>query len=770
MPTIIFSLKDLQHLVGKKITIEEVEELAHYGKGDVESYDSETDEVKVDFGDTNLPYLWSVEGFSRLIKGILGLKNGIPEIKIQKGNYQVAVDKSVMKHRPYIACFAAKGRKIDDYLLKQIVQLQEKFCETYGRRRQKVSIGLYSYKRITFPIHYKAVEPDSIEFVPLEFKSKMNLKEILAEHPKGKEYAWILEGFERYPILIDDKNEVLSFIPVINSNFTGKLEIDDEDIFFEATGTDEEAVSLAANIFAYALYERSFQIHSVEIKYHDRKIIFPHMEKETITIKNEQIKQLFGLELRDSEIKNILEKAQYEFKDYKVAIAPYRKDILHPFDVIEDIGIIYGFDKIKECPLTTYTVGSGLEINDFTDKIREIVFGLGYQEVMNAVLTNKNLLYSKMNIEDFGTVEIEDYMTETYSVVRSWILPNLMEVFSKNKHVEFPQKIFEEGLVNSRKGEKIEEFNRIAIAISHEDANYTNIRQVLDCIMRCLGLHYDIEETEHNSFIEGRVGRAIAKGKKVAYLGEINTQVLENWGLGMPVAALELNLTGLFEVMGKKEHIANKISISINKVVLERVPNLFVKTKIIKDVSVEKSSQKIEEMKTQILKKWKNKSEDDLEVMPGIVDYRNLQKMFYLDGRIKTPAVENLIVRHMLKGKFPEINSAIDLANIMSVENLVPIGVFDLDAINGNIELRFSHKGDEYIPIGKDSTENVSPNIPILTDANKIFSVVGVRDSKITAVTENSKNLLLVSWGTNEADEKNIEDTLERCAELIKSK
>jgi len=553
MPTIIFSLKDLQQLVGKKLAIEDVSELAHYGKGDLEDYDKETDEIKIDFGDTNLPYLWSVEGFARLIKGILGLQKGLPEIKVQKGNYDVIVDKSVNKYRPYIACFAAKGRKIDDYLIKQVVQLQEKFCESYGRRRQKVSIGLYSYRRLKFPVHYKAVDPLAMEFVPLEFKAKMNLKEILTEHPKGKEYAWVLEGFEKYPVLMDDKNEVMSFVPIINSNSTGKLEVGDEDLFFEATGTDEEAVNLAANIFAYALYERNFQIYSAEIKYPDRKIIAPSLDSGTVTIKNEQINHLFGLELKENEVKHLLEKARYNFNNYKVTLPPYRADILHPYDIIEDIGLMYGFEKIKELPLKTYTIGSCLKINEFIDKVRGIVAGLGYQEVMSSILTNKVFLYKKMNVEDFGTIEIEDYMSETYSAVRSWILPNLMEVFSKNKHVEFPQKIFEEGLVNVRKGSDILEYNRIAIATSHEKADYTEIRQVLDYILRCFGLNYDIEEAEHNSFIEGRVGRAIVKGKKVAYMGEMHPAVLAAWGIEMPVAALELNLSELFDFLeGKK--------------------------------------------------------------------------------------------------------------------------------------------------------------------------------------------------------------------------
>src|SRR3989338_543413 len=497
MPAILFSLNDLQHLVGKKLGIEEVKELAHYAKADVEHYDEEADEVKIDFGDTNLPYLWSVEGFARFLKGILGMQKGIPEIKINKGDYQVIVDKSVTKLRPYIACFTAKDHKIDDYLLKQLVQLQEKFCETYGRRRQKVSIGLYSYKKVAFPVHYKAVEPLSIDFVPLEFKAKMNLKEILAEHPKGKYYAWILDGFDKYPVLIDDKNEVLSFIPIINSNFTGKLEIDDEDIFFEATGTDEKAVNLAANIFAYAFHDRKFDIYSVEVKYGEKKVLAPRLENHSVMVKPEQINQMFGMELKESEIKNLLEKGQYDYREHKAFAAPYRGDILHPVDVIEDIGIIYGFDRLKEFPLTTYTIGSGLKINEFIDKVREIVIGSGCLEVVSAVLTNKDYLYRKMNIEDSETIEIEDYMSETYSAVRSWILPNLMEVFSKNKHITFPQKIFEEGLVNARKGEKIEEYSRIAVAVSHENANYTDIRQVLDCIMRLLGVHYDIEDTEH---------------------------------------------------------------------------------------------------------------------------------------------------------------------------------------------------------------------------------------------------------------------------------
>src|SRR3990167_8827019 len=132
MPTIIFSLKDLQDLVQKKLPIEEVRELAHYCKGDFESYDRETDEVKIDFGDTNLPYLWSSEGFARLIKGILGMQKGVPEIKLQKGDYQVIVDRWVKKTRPLMPCLGEKGRKIDAFRLKQMFVNFPAFCRKAG--------------------------------------------------------------------------------------------------------------------------------------------------------------------------------------------------------------------------------------------------------------------------------------------------------------------------------------------------------------------------------------------------------------------------------------------------------------------------------------------------------------------------------------------------------------------------------------------------------------------------------------------------------------
>ncbi|MBI2129613.1 phenylalanine--tRNA ligase subunit beta [Candidatus Woesearchaeota archaeon] len=553
MPTINFSFKDLQKLAGKKISVEELSKFIEYGKGELKSYDEKEDEASVDFDDTNLPYLWSAEGIARLIKGISGKEKGIPKLKIEKSNYKLIVDRSVNKVRPYISAFVAKGYKVDDYLLKQIMQLQEKLCETYGKKRQKIAVGLYSYKKITFPVIYKATDPESIKFIPLDFRKEMTQSEILEEHPKGKEYASILKDFSKYPILIDTKKEVLSFPPIINSSLTGKVEIGEEDLFFECTGTDLDSVNLAANIFAQAFYERGFKLYSVNIKYPNKAIKTPFMFNETIKIKKEQVKELLGLDLKDSEVKNLAEKAGYNFKGYKIEIPCYRKDILHPVDVIEDLAVMYGYDRIGEENLKSYTAGSTKEIINFIDRIREIIIGLGYQEIMSPLLSNKEVLYEKMNIKDFGTVELENYMSENYSAVRSWLLPILMEVLAKNKHIDYPQKIFEQGIVTVRNKEEIKDYERIAVLAAHDKADFTEIKQVFDNVFRCLGLQYVTEDADHSSFIEGRAGRISVNGIAVAYIGELHPAVLSNFNLEMPVVGFELNITDLFEAMKNKK-------------------------------------------------------------------------------------------------------------------------------------------------------------------------------------------------------------------------
>ena len=541
MPTITFAPEDLQKLTGQRLDEKKLTQLLDCAKAELEA--KLTTEITVKYNDTNQPYLWSPEGLARLFRCLLGKTKGIPKIKVEKPKEEIIFDKRLTKIRPYIACFTATGKKIDDYLLKQLIQLQEKLAENFGRKRQKISIGVYPLKNITFPISYRAASPDET-FTPLDFHQPMSLRQVLEKHPKGKEYGHLIKNENIYPVFSDARKNILSLIPVINSEQTGKMTAGDDSLLFDTTGTDEESVNLVANIFAYALAERGFTIQALNIRYPHKKVATPTLETKKIKFDENEIEKILGIKLNANEIKTMLNKMGYDYNQGTVEIPSYRNDIMHQVDIIEDIAIAYGYENFEPLQQTSYTIGKTFPIQQFVDTQRNLWVGLGYQEAMSAVLSNKELLYNRMKVQDTGTVEIENPVSLTCACIRTWILPQLLDFLSKNKHVDYPQKIFEQGPVTIREEEAKDEQHLAAVS-AHSTATFTELRQAIETTLKNSNVQYKFEEYERDCFIPGRAAKIIINGKQAGFVGEIHPAVLEQFGITMPVAGCEINLTAL---------------------------------------------------------------------------------------------------------------------------------------------------------------------------------------------------------------------------------
>ncbi|MBI4146491.1 phenylalanine--tRNA ligase subunit beta [Candidatus Woesearchaeota archaeon] len=541
MPSITFSADDFWSLIGKKLSEDELRRLLDLAKAELDA--ALTSEMTVKFNDTNQPYLWSPEGLARFFRAALG-KRVLP-LKLQKSDIVVNVDKSVAAVRPFIACFLAKGPALSEYLVAQLIQLQEKLAENFGRQRKKVGAGLFPASGMPFPLSYKAVSPDAVSFVPLGMKQELSLKEVLEKHQKGKEYANLLKDAKKYPLVLNGKGEVLTFPPIINSDITGKVKPGDKELLCEVTGTDFEGVMLVSTIFAYALSDRGFAIYPAKVKYGSKSFVTPRVDPSLVKFDQSLVKSLLGLDLSSIEVKHLLERAQYVVKGPgKVELPPYRADVMHSVDVVEDVAIMYGYGDFHALPLTSFTPGGVESLQEFVDLLRVLCVGCGYQELMSAVLSNKQVLYDKMNVRDFGTVEIENIMSQTFSCVRTWLLPVLMDVLSKNRHVDYPQRLFEEGLVTQR-GKDVVDERHLAVVSCHAAAGFTEMRQLVESILRSAGVSFSLEEFEMGCFIPGRAARVMVNGREVGFFGEVHPVVLEKFGLSMPVAGCELNLTSL---------------------------------------------------------------------------------------------------------------------------------------------------------------------------------------------------------------------------------
>ncbi len=550
MPTVTLNKQVFEKLVGKKLPLEKLKDRISMLGTDLESIEGNEIHVEV-FPDR--PDMLSEQGFARAFSSFIGVKTGLRKYKVKKSGKKITVDKSVTM-RPYTACAIVKNVIFNDERIREVMQIQEKLAATHGRNRRKSCYGLYPMDVIKFPIKYVAKDLKEIKFKPLGYDREMTGAQVERTHPTGKKYSFVAEGWKKYPCYIDDKGSVLSMLPYTNSQDTGKIDETTKEAFIECTGTDLNNVQIALNIFVTMFADMGGDIYSVDLLYPDKKITTPNLSPQKMKFDLNYVNKLIGLNLKETEAKKLLGRMGFGYEKGHVLVPAYRADILHLSDIAEDIAIAYGYENlVPEIPSIS-TIGSESKFSQFVNKIAHLLTGLQLLETCTYHITDKDSITTKMNL-NLDYIELENALTSEYNVLRNWIIPSLIQVLSENKHHEYPQRLFEIGTV-FKKDNKTEmgakEFQRLAVVSSHSEADLTELRQVLDALMRALNLSYEIIEADHPSFIKGRVGRVIVNQKKVAYIGEINPEVLVNFGLEMPVAALELNISEIFNLIYHK--------------------------------------------------------------------------------------------------------------------------------------------------------------------------------------------------------------------------
>ena len=552
MPTIKINKQVFEKLVGKKLPDDKLKDRISMIGTDLESI--EGNEIIVEVF-PNRPDMLSVQGFARAFSSFVGVKTGLRHYKVEPSKEKMIIESSVSDVRPYTACAIVKNLNFDDEKIKEVIDIQEKLHITYGRHRKKAAIGIYPFEKIKTPITFMAQEPKDIVFRPLEFDSEMNALEIMEKHPAGKEYGYLLQGKKKFPVFRDANNEVLSIPPIINSHKTGKINEKTKEVFIETSGFDFEICKKCLNMIVAALQDMNGRIYSMELYYGTKKYTTPDLTPEKMKVDIGYINKLLGLDIKEPEIKKLFEKMGYGYGKKTVLIPSYRADILHQSDLAEDIAIAYGYENFNALIPNVATIAHEDEFEKFKNKVAALLVGLGVLETSTYHLTNRNSQCKKMNTE-IPLIELANSISSDYNVLRAWVLPFLIEILSGNKHHEYPQKIFTIGTI-FKKSDKfetgIEEKQRLAVSIASEKTDYTEIRQVLDYLFRSLGVKYSIKETEHNSFVNGRVARISIDNKEIAYIGEISPRVLVNWSLEVPISAFELNLSDLYEIIVREE-------------------------------------------------------------------------------------------------------------------------------------------------------------------------------------------------------------------------
>jgi phenylalanyl-tRNA synthetase beta chain len=507
------------------------------------------DYVKIEYN-PNRPDFSTDYGIARALKGIFNIEVGLPKFQSSKSNVSIKVDKSVGAVRPYIVSLVAMNGRLDDESIRQIIAMQEDIHEGIGRKRKKVSIGIHNYDVIKLPLLYTTEKPD-FEFVPLNSDKRMSMQHILKNTDVGKQYGWILKDHRRYPIIKDADGNVLSFPPVINSKLTRVTE-KTKNLLIDVTANDPKAAEDALAIIAMTLYDAKFRIESVKVNYAARKLETPNMNAFIRTIRPQYANSLLGLNISSGEIARYLQRSRLgaSGRGSRVAckIPRYRLDIMHEVDLVEDVAVGYGINRMSATFPRSSSVGAKNSLLKILDDAREVLVGLGMLEVMNFNLVSKEVQYGMMGRVGVNVLAVEQTKSIEHEVLRDSLIPSLIFTLSRNIHEPYPQRIFEIGKTFFAGRSDVQEYWTIATAIAHKDVNYTEAKSYLQALLRTL---LDIEpETRMSSnamLVDGKSADIIVKKKNVGIVGEVNQQVIDNFKLRVPVSVFELNLSRILE-------------------------------------------------------------------------------------------------------------------------------------------------------------------------------------------------------------------------------
>jgi phenylalanyl-tRNA synthetase beta chain len=543
MPIVTFDYNDFIELLGYKISKKElIEKLPMIGA----DFDKvEDDEISIEFF-PNRPDLASVEGIARASRAFFGFETGLKKYRVEKSNIALNVDPSVNKVRPYVTTALVKNITMIDELIASLMELQEKLHLGLGRNRKKIAIGVHNFEPVEPPFTYKAVDPDSVQFVPLNKVESMTMSEILQRHEKGIDYAHLLENFDKHPLIVDSNNNVLSYPPIINGSLTEVTPFT-TDLFIDVTGTDKKAINHSLNIVTTSLAERGGVIYSTTVNYKDKSYVSPSLTPIKRVLSVDYVNKILGTKMKEKEIISCLKKMGHDAvkgsKDgISVGVPAWRADILHDIDLVEDVAVGYGFDRFETDFPKALTFGRILSKHDLYDGLRNIMIGLGFNEVTTFTISNERDEFKKMGFGIGDKAEIENPIGEEYSCLRVNLLPSLLKILAENRHHPLPQQIFEIGIVVD---ESFKNQHNLAAVKIDAKANFTECKSLVDAVMRDIGIKYSIKDKDHPAFVKGRCASLVYNNREIGFFGELHPQTITSFDLEHPIIAFEIQANNL---------------------------------------------------------------------------------------------------------------------------------------------------------------------------------------------------------------------------------
>ena len=513
------------------------------------------------------PDMFDPGGLARVMRNYLEENLDSPSYPSRPGAYTVRVDQRVRdlrSHRPFIACAVVRGMKLDDDKVRVIMKLQENLHWALGRDRKRASIGVYDLDTLQGTrLNYTTVGPQDTKFLALglEAGQEQTPAEVLQHHPKGVAYARLLASFDRYPVLLDEQQQVMALIPIINSEQT-KVTQKTANFFIDVTGAEDRIVNKALNTLVTSLLELEpgATLETVSIEYPDKACLTPDLAPQKMRLEAARPARQIGVDLDRAGVIKCLRRMGHAVVDapgseLEVEIPAYRNDIMHPVDLVEDVAIAYGYHNIVPTLVSTLTVGEEQVGERVSAIARAALTGMGYFEVLTLILSNEEQQFDALQRQRTERyVQLDNPISVEQTMIRVSLLPGLLDTLGANTDHELPQRIFEVGNVTFLEDEcetGAREKRRLAVACIGPRVDYSVIRSCAEGVLREFGAQLSSPACRDGIFSDGRAAQVMATRRgvevKLGVMGEIHPAVLQKFKLTYPVSVLEIDLELLYD-------------------------------------------------------------------------------------------------------------------------------------------------------------------------------------------------------------------------------
>jgi len=415
---------------------------------------------------------------------------------------------------------------------------------------------------------------------------------VIADSKKPIAIAGIKGGKETG---ISEKTKIIllesaNFEPVIIRRGSIKLDLKTDASMRFSHGLDPNLTEIAANRAAYLISKIcGGKVAKGILDYYPEKVL-----PKKIKLEVGKVESLLGTKIPKGKILKILKSLGFKVnKKFIVEVPTFRRDVSIQEDLIEEIGRIYGYEKIEK----KFPPKKNPEIF-WENFVKDVLVSLGFTEIYNYSFL------SKEDIENFGfekeAIEIENPASASYQFLRPSLIPGLIKNVQKNQ-AEFSEiKIFEIGKIFKSKKEK----KALAGVITGE--KFFEAKGIIDALLKKMGIsnfYFDFyeptpEESKISIWQIKKSAEIKIDGEEVGFLGEISKKILEKYKITDKIVAFDIDFEKLAN-LATEEHeyepfsiypaIVRDISVLVPKdVLVEDVMNVIEETagKLIRDIDL----------------------------------------------------------------------------------------------------------------------------------------------------------------------------------------